>query len=547
VYTYSRKSMRGGAKVTPLIEENPKWSELLELLKEIKEARDDVCEKFKKDENMEPGPIVVIGRDDRVAHQLSECIRENPKKMLMKYWKSYLNTIVEQLKGRNNYMNRAWTTEMQCLQQELIKVEKAEKAKRLGIANLRQRLISEPVAKARPPHEPDTGPSIEEIAVVAEEENLAQVKEEGIMDEFFELKLGGPGSVFRALDPMNQVVVLSGQKNPMQLVYELQPMFVVLSDPTVVLVRQLEVYRSRNPGRPLRVYVLQYELEAQVYADSMQSENKAFEELIKEKQHLSLPKYYEAQENDIQMNNQLLMAATGSRRDARRKKQSQVIVDIREFRSSLPMSLYQKGIKIIPVTLEVGDYVISPKLCIERKAIPDLIHSLGNGRLYSQCESMKRHYGSPILLIEFDVKKGFFLQHPNVLPSQIDPNNVISRLSLLLLHFPQIRIIWSRTATCTSSMIVMLKEKRNEPDVDEAAIIGTGNQSDTKNFTPQDMLRRLPGVSARNLRSILQKVKTVRELCEKSESELQDIMGVTSGKQLYDFIHQSFLERNLDG
>ena len=57
--------------------------------------------------------------------------------------------------------------------------------------------------------------------------------------------------------------------------------------------------------------------------------------------------------------------------------------------------------------ITVGDYIVSPKICIERKAIPDLISSFKSGRLYSQCEQMFRHYELPTLLIEFDESKSF--------------------------------------------------------------------------------------------------------------------------------------------
>lgn len=86
-----------------------------------------------------------------------------------------------------------------------------------------------------------------------------------------------------------------------------------------------------------------------------------------------------------------------------------VIVDIREFRSELPSILHKKGFRVEPVTLEVGDYVLTPNICVERKSINDLIESLSNGRLYNQCNAMSRSYKIPLLLIEFDQNKPFQL------------------------------------------------------------------------------------------------------------------------------------------
>ena len=54
---------------------------------------------------------------------------------------------------------------------------------------------------------------------------------------------------------------------------------------------------------------------------------------------------------------------------------------MREFRSSLPTLLHQRGLIIEAATLEIGDYVLTPDICVERKSIMDLIGSFASGRL----------------------------------------------------------------------------------------------------------------------------------------------------------------------
>ncbi len=79
---------------------------------------------------------------------------------------------------------------------------------------------------------------------------------------------------------------------------------------------------------------------------------------------------------------------------------------MREFRSELPSIIYKRGIEVVPLTIEVGDYVLSPDTCVERKSISDLIGSLQNGRLYTQAQQMLRHYRRAILLIETASARG---------------------------------------------------------------------------------------------------------------------------------------------
>ena len=63
----------------------------------------------------------------------------------------------------------------------------------------------------------------------------------------------------------------------------------------------------------------------------------------------------------------------------------QIIVDMREFRSELPSLIHKRGIEIEPVTIEVGDYILTPEICVERKSIREPIQSkmsLKNGFLF---------------------------------------------------------------------------------------------------------------------------------------------------------------------
>jgi hypothetical protein len=66
-----------------------------------------------------------------------------------------------------------------------------------------------------------------------------------------------------------------------------------------------------------------------------------------------------------------------------------VIVDVREFNSELPSVVYKRGIDMAPVTLEVGDYILAGDVCVERKALDDLVQSLQNGRVFKQAEQVR--------------------------------------------------------------------------------------------------------------------------------------------------------------
>lgn len=101
--------------------------------------------------------------------------------------------------------------------------------------------------------------------------------------------------------------------------------------------------------------------------------------------------------------------ALGSPRRLKQPPRSVVIVDKREFRSSLPSLIHACAMDIVPITLTVGDYVLTPDTCVERKSVPDLIGSLNSGRLFTQALAMTRHYTNAVLLVEFEANRPFSL------------------------------------------------------------------------------------------------------------------------------------------
>lgn len=149
-------------------------------------------------------------------------------------------------------------------------------------------------------------------------------------------------------------------------------------------------------------------------------------------------------------------------------------MDVREFRSSLPSLLHGKNITIVPCTLTVGDYILSPNLCVERKSVKDLISSFKDGRLFTQIEAMLANYKTPVLLIEFDQEKSFNLEPFQDLTAKGSSNQVDlqSKIVLVTAHFPKLKIMWSSSPYQTAEIFEELKRNEEEPDPLKAVAIG---------------------------------------------------------------------------
>ncbi|KAK7042132.1 ERCC4 domain-containing protein [Favolaschia claudopus] len=348
-----------------------------------------------------------------------------------------------------------------------------------------------------------------------------------------------------------------------RMLAELQPRFIVMYEPNMDFIRRIEVYRSSNPGLSLRVYHMIYgnSCEEHKYLAGIRKEKDSFQRLIKERATMVLPIFEERAANSRgeAIIKTISTRIAGGRREVTTEP-AQVIVDMREFRSTLPSLLHASSILVIPATLTVGDYILTPDICVERKSLPDLISSFNSGRLYTQCELMSVHYKHPVLLIEFEEDKAFSLEIVSEIKSHAKPTGkypprknggpgeseysspmLQSKIVLLMLSFPRLRIIWASSPHATAEMFADLKANMPEPDPRKAIAIGAEEDPDAGagvNAAAEELLRCLPGITAKNVKFVTGKIKNVQELCEMSLVEVQGILGIEPGKACWEFMHR---------
>jgi DNA excision repair protein ERCC-4 len=338
---------------------------------------------------------------------------------------------------------------------------------------------------------------------------------------------------------------------------EVKPRYIVMYEPDTSFVRRVEVYRSSHNDRNVRVYFLYYggSVEEQRYLSSVRREKDAFTKLIKEKSTMSVVMTLDAhgvedpQEAFLRTINTRI---AGGGRLAATAQPPRVVVDVREFRSSLPSLLHGRSMVIVPCMLTVGDYILSPNICIERKSIKDLISSFKDGRLYNQAETMLQHYKSPMLLIEFDQNKSFTLEPFADLSGSLSSvssngaSDLQSKLVLLTLAFPRLRIIWSSSPYQTAEIFESLKTQEAEPDPIEAVRIGLegGQRAEDQSFNrePQDMLRVVPGVTSKNIKNLIIEMGSLKDIANASVDELEPIVGKEAGGQIHRFFNKSVFD-----
>ncbi|KAI8149173.1 hypothetical protein BJV82DRAFT_209509 [Fennellomyces sp. T-0311] len=517
----------GRSQIRIVPEELPKWNLLHDILQEI-------------EHDMPQGgaPVLIMVNGARTCSQLRQYISgmnqdqdDELKPMLRRLiqWFFSLRKSIHQIQQEEETKPTTQTTSPSQSKRGTVPPNKRRRVRGGSVA------AAAAAASSRPTLAEEFQTNVEETVDLLNEP-VSQEKED-------EIALGDDDLLpeFTPVSP-ESIVSIHTYENDFDedLLEQVQPKFIIMYDPNPAFIRRVEVYRATHPERNIRVYFMLYEnsVEEQNYLSLIRKEKEAFERLIREKSIMAIPMPQKATPHQDAFARAVSTRVAGGQLAI--KGPPAVIVDMREFRSSLPPILYAEGLKIIPCTLQVGDYILSPNMCVERKSIADLISSFSSGRLYTQCENMCLHYQTPILLIEFDENKSFSLQSLSDMKSNVTMSDLSSKLVLLTLTFPKVKVIWSSSPHETAAVFDELKKTEEEPDVEKAALIGAESTDDVNNaynMTPQDILRSLPGVTSKNYKVLMNAVDNLQELFGLSQDEIKKLIGEEPARKLHTFIH----------
>ncbi|BFY99533.1 hypothetical protein BsWGS_02573 [Bradybaena similaris] len=501
--------------LTPRLEQCPKWQALTELLAEIAEEEEECCEvaapasSADHDAASVGARVLICAEDDQTCNQIKSYLCETGEALMSRLFQKYL------------LMKRKPDQEMEDVR------HKSKDASLAAKSDPSTLTLTQMIRASRGDDSDDKAAS----------EATTSSK-----DAYYSI----------VSSPMTIIHPLHGCSDPHGLsrtIEEIQPKYVVLYDADISLVRQLEVYKASRPGQPLRVYFLMYKgsVEEQRYLTTLRKEKEAFEYLIREKATMVVSEEQDGKtDDDPNLARGLAQTAASSSRHggAESVAKQRVIVDMREFRSELPSLIHRRGIEIEPVTLEVGDYILTPDICVERKSVSDLIGSLNNGRLYQQALSMSRFYKRPVLLVEFDASKPFSLQAKSTVTGDVSLQDVTSKLAMLTMHFPKLRLIWCPSPYATAELFEELKAGRPQPSAEMAMTVTAAatdlpDWNDKYSHGPQDFVLRMPGINSRNFRLILNKFHNLYELSRASLDHLTQVLGSSvHAKQLHEFLHK---------
>ncbi len=192
-----------------------------------------------------------------------------------------------------------------------------------------------------------------------------------------------------------------------------------------------------------------------------------------------------------------------------------LIVDSRELSTSVARELTRLGVKISGETLDIGDYIASDEVAIERKESNDFIQSLIDGRLFAQLTTLRTAYRRPVLLIEGEQLTGL---------RAVSPASLYGALASIAVRI-QVPIIWARNAEETAHIlyrIAYLEQIKSQRPLRTRSGETKGTDAEALEY----ILSGFPGVDTVTSRNILAEFGTLDKIFSASKEDLQKVRGV---------------------
>lgn len=208
-----------------------------------------------------------------------------------------------------------------------------------------------------------------------------------------------------------------------------------------------------------------------------------------------------------------------------------IIIDQRERNPDIINCLEKTGIDIERKTLPVGDYVVSNRICIERKTISDFESSLINGRLFDQIERLKQAYEFPIVLIEGNIEE-----------FRLGLKQIIGAIISIYINY-KIEVIFCFTNFETAEVIANIIKKEQENKDNEPSLKGSF-KAHSDNQIQEYIVGNLPGIGPKLAKKLLIKFKNIKNLANADVDELTKIdkIGKIKAKKIHEIINKNYAE-----
>lgn len=202
----------------------------------------------------------------------------------------------------------------------------------------------------------------------------------------------------------------------------------------------------------------------------------------------------------------------------------EVFCDVRE--KEIAQLLIEEGANVTLRQLDVGDFLISDRMCVERKTSADFEASIIDGRLFEQASRLEE-YDFPIIIIEGEMKAG-----------RISQSAFLGAIMALIVDFGM-HVINTKDNRDSAHVIFLLAKREQHKDKRPIRFI---EKKKALTFKHQQLrvLQAFPQIGPTLAKKLLDRFHSLHNIFQADIKELEAVLGKAKARTFYSLIvHKS--------
>ena len=203
-----------------------------------------------------------------------------------------------------------------------------------------------------------------------------------------------------------------------------------------------------------------------------------------------------------------------------KEEKIKIFADFREKASAVIKELIELNVDLKLEALPNADYILSSRVGVEYKTVEDFVQSIIDGRLLEQIKNLKNNFERPLLLID-GVEDIYSVRN-------VHANAIRGMLAAITVSYG-VPILYAKSFK-DAAMLLNIIAKREQEDTGRDFSMHSEKKSMSLGEQQEYVISSLPGVGSVLAKPLLKYFKSVKNVVNAEQKELEEVEGIGKKK-----------------
>ena len=191
-----------------------------------------------------------------------------------------------------------------------------------------------------------------------------------------------------------------------------------------------------------------------------------------------------------------------------------VLADHREKNNRIVKELIDAGVSVKTAQLTTADYVVSGKVGVELKKVPDFVASIIDGRILDQVRDLKNSFQKAVLVIEGE-EDIYSVRN-------VHANAIRGMLASIVLDF-HVPVLYTKNPQDTAALLAVMAKREQGKEIDFAL-----HSLKPKSVREQQefIVAAFPNIGTQTAKTLLEHFGSIKNLVNATEAQLTELKGI---------------------